>query len=205
VNVLDGQKTGFYCDQRENRAMLAKLCEGRTVLDTYCYTGGFALNCLAAGANKVTAVDSSGPALELARQNAELNSIDLAKLELIKGDCVKIMKTLYDEGKRFDVVIADPPKLAPTRAGVDRAKKKYVQVNMAALRLVAPGGLLLTHSCSGVITQQQLLPGLVSDAARQLGKQVTVLGVSNAAPCHSVSMAYKEGAYLTALLLHVSN
>ena len=207
VNALDGQKTGFYCDQRDNRELIRRYVQGRRVLDAYCYTGGFTLNCLLGGADHVTAVDSSNPALQLARRNVELNGFDPTdnrRVRFIKGDAVKEMKQLSDEGERFDVVIADPPKLAPSRNSLDRAKKKYVQVNLAALRLVKPGGLLLTHSCSGAVTQQQLLPSLVLDASRQLGRQITLLSTSNAAPCHPVHMAYRESAYLTALLFHVS-
>ena len=136
-----------------------------------------------------------------------MNGIDVTDtdtLVFVKGDAVKEMKTMKECGELFDVVIVDPPKLAPSRSGLDRAKKKYVQVNMAALRLVVPGGLFLTHSCSGAVTQGQLLPGLVQDAAKQLGRQLTLLSTSGAAPCHPVHMSYRESAYLTALLFHVS-
>lgn len=123
VSPDEGQKTGFYCDQRANRVMIRELCAGKTVLDTYCYTGGFSINAAVGGAVKVTAVDSSQPAIDAGKANVKLNGVE-GVVEFVKADAEQFMATLKSQGQKFDVVICDPPKLAPTRNTLDRAKNK---------------------------------------------------------------------------------
>jgi len=221
VSVEEGQKTGFYCDQRTNRLALRSIATGKTVLDTYCYSGGFALNALAGGAKNVVAVDSSQPALDAAAQNARLNGFSVVdggaaaaggggsaaagQLEIVKGDCVEVMKRLAEKQTTFDVVICDPPKLAPSRKDLDRARNKYLNINKLAMSLVSPGGILLTCTCSAAMTQDSDSGFLrmLGDAARLARRDVSVLSTSGAAPDHPVSVNYQEGAYLTAIALHV--
>jgi len=164
VSLSEGQKTGFYCDQRDNRLSLRAVAQGKDVLDAYCYTGGFAINAAIGGASRVVAVDSSQPALDAAAENARLNGLVVAGddegreskhavLELVKGDCVEVMKRLAEKGEKFDVVICDPPKLAPSRRDLAKARPKYLKINSLAMSLVRPGGLLLTCTCSAAMTQ----------------------------------------------------
>jgi len=223
-----GQKTGFYCDQRANRLTIRSLAQGKSVLDTYTFSGGFALNAALGGASRVVAVDSSLPALEAAAANARLNGIPVSfassadsspqgqgqgqgqgkeqgGIELVKGDCVEVMRRLAEAGEQFDVVICDPPKLAPSRKDLDRAKNKYLAINKLGLALVKPGGLLLTCTCSAAMSTQEdgLFLSTVNEAARVARRQVTLLSVSGAAADHPLSLSYMEGSYLTAALLHV--
>ena len=176
------------------------------MLDTYCYSGGFSINAALGGALSVTAVDSSQPAVTAAIRNLELNRYQLEPqtVKFVKADALEFMQRAAADGTLFDLVICDPPKLAPSRSTLDRAKGKYVKINSAALRLVRPGGLLLTCSCSAAVTQSTgLLRKLVAEAAQRAGRDVTVLSSSNAALDHPVHTAYPEGNYLTALLCHV--
>lgn len=206
----EGQKTGFYCDQRSNRLMIRGLAKGKTVLDAYCYTGGFAINAAMGGATAVMGVDSSQPALDAARDNLQLNleagTVPSAEaVSFAKGDCVDVMKRLADEGRQFDIVICDPPKLAPSRKDLERARNKYLKINTLALALVAPGGVLLTCTCSAAMTQTEgEFLGVLADAARLTRREVTVLSRSGAAGDHPVNLHYREGEYLTAILLHVA-
>ena len=207
----EGQKTGFYCDQRSNRLMIRGLAKGKTVLDAYCYTGGFALNAAMGGAAAVLGVDSSQPALDAARDNLQLNlqagTLPSAEpaVSFVKGDCVDVMKRLAEEGRQFDIVICDPPKLAPSRKDLERARNKYLKINTLALALVAPGGVLLTCTCSAAMTQAEgEFLGVLADAARLTRREVTVLSRSGAAGDHPVNLNYQEGEYLTAVVLHVA-
>jgi 23S rRNA G2069 N7-methylase RlmK/C1962 C5-methylase RlmI len=215
VDPVSDQKTGFYCDQRENRQLIKGISKGKTVLDTYCYTGGFSLNAVLGGAKGVTAVDSSRSALAALTANMELNNIDPEKLGMLQGDAVEVMKKLVAEGQKYDVVICDPPKLAPTRASLSRAEKKYQQINTMALSLVAPGGLLLTCTCSAAMTQattggnRQLgaagsgFHQMIQAAAKTARREVVLLSTSGAGSDHPVLIPYPEGRYLTAALLYV--
>ena len=203
VSAEDGQKTGFYCDQRDNRQMLRRLSAGKTVLDAYCYTGGFSVHMALGGATKVTAVDSSQLALDTLAKNAALNGVQ-GVVEGHKADALAFMQRLADEGQQFDIVVLDPPKLAPSRADLDRARGKYAKINTLGLRLVRPGGLLLTCTCSAACTQSGEFVSIVASAARQARRDVTVLVQAGAAPDHPVHSGYAEGRYLTALLAAVA-
>lgn len=205
-----GQKTGFYCDQRDNRLALAQLCGGKSVLDLCCYHGGFSLAAKLLGdASDCTGVDSSQEAIDTCHENAQLNGIDGDTVHFVRDDIAKFMKQSFEvDKKEWDVIVLDPPKLAPTVSGLERATRKYHSLNRDAIKLVsAPkGGLLLTCTCSGAMTQQpQKFLQMVQQAAASAGRTVTLLRTSGAAPCHTTSPAsFPAGAYLTAALFHVA-
>ena len=191
-----GQKSGFYCDQRENRKALAELCRGRAVLDLFCYSGGFSLGAARAGAASCVGVDSSGAAVALATRNAELNGL-AATCRFVKAD---VMAFLQEAPPLSDVVICDPPKYAPTVKDLARAERKYRKLNSLAMRAVRPGGLLLSCTCSGAMTQSGGFERMLQDAALAEGRSLTLLRRSGAACDHTLHPAYPEGHYLTAVL-----
>jgi 23S rRNA G2069 N7-methylase RlmK/C1962 C5-methylase RlmI len=219
-----GQKSGFYCDQRDNRQMLAAVSANRRVLDLFCYSGGFAISAAAAGASLCVGVDSSAPALELARRNAALNGVD-ATCEFVQADVHKFVRGAPGEGlaaamakvngrapteaeeeevsELFDVVICDPPKLAPSVKDLPRATRKYRQLNSGAMRQLKPGGLLLSCSCSAAMTQSGGFVKMLQEAAQAEGRTLTVLRTTGAASDHVINPGCPEGAYLTAVLAHV--
>ena len=191
-----GQKSGFYCDQRENRKAIAALCRGRAVLDLFCYSGGFSLGAARAGAASCVGVDSSGAAVALATRNAELNGL-AATCRFTKAD---VMAFLQEAPPLSDVVICDPPKYAPTVKDLTRAERKYRKLNSLAMRAVRPGGLLLSCTCSGAMTQSGGFERMLQDAALAEGRSLTLLRRSGAASDHTLHPAYPEGHYLTAVL-----
>ncbi|BFI42236.1 23S rRNA (cytosine1962-C5)-methyltransferase [Marchantia polymorpha subsp. ruderalis] len=200
---VSGQKTGFYADQRESRFFLRSLCEGKTVLDLCCYSGGFALNAAAGGASHVTGVDSSGPAIELARANAALNGIDPCRSTFIRQDIKNFLSHSVAEGRSWDVVILDPPKLAPNRKVLSRAITQYRRLNALAMKVINPSGLLMTCSCSGAMTQSGNFVSVLQEASKQAGRKLTQLRYAGASPDHTLDVSYPEGAYLTNVLLRV--
>jgi 23S rRNA G2069 N7-methylase RlmK/C1962 C5-methylase RlmI len=204
-----GQKTGFYADQSANRLALRRLLErrpGATVLDAYCYSGGFAISAALGGAATVNAVDSSSPSLAMARVNADRNGVG-AKITLEQADVPAYLSAAAGRGEKWDIVVLDPPKLAPSAKAVnlERATSKYRQINAAALKVVAPGGLLLTCSCSQAMTKDRdVFLNMVRRSAAFVGREVTLLQVSGAAADHPTDLS--EGAnagYLTACLFAV--
>ncbi|MCL4800239.1 MAG: class I SAM-dependent rRNA methyltransferase, partial [Burkholderiales bacterium] len=200
VDVVGGQKTGFFLDQRDSRARVRALARDRAVLDCFAYSGGFTLAALAGGARSVLAVESSAPALALARESLALNGLDRARAEWLGADVFKTLRTLRDQGRRFDLVVLDPPKFAPTAAHAERAARAYKDVNLWALRLLAPGGLLATFSCSGGIGAE-LFQKIVAGAAQDAGADAQILDRLQAAPDHPVLLSFPEGEYLKGLLL----
>ncbi|KAL8461828.1 hypothetical protein ACS0TY_033065 [Phlomoides rotata] len=150
---LEGQKTGFYADQRENRQYISSISEGQKVLDICCYTGGFALNAASGGALSVTGVDSSSSAINIAKENIVLNNLDSGMISFVKDDATHFMKTAIAEGNSWDIVILDPPKLAPSRKVLQSASGMYRNLNSLAMQITRRGGLLMTCSCSGAMTQ----------------------------------------------------
>jgi 23S rRNA (cytosine1962-C5)-methyltransferase len=200
VDVAAGQKTGFFLDQRENRQRLRALAGGREVLDAFCYTGGFAVAALAGGAAHVTAVESSAPALEVARENVQANGIDAAKITFEQADVFAFQRRLRDEGRSFDLVILDPPKFAPTAAQAKNAARAYKDINLLALKLLKPGGLLATFSCSGGVPAE-LFQSIVAGAAADAGVDAKILERFGAAADHPVALNFPEGDYLKGLLL----
>ncbi|KAF5833136.1 S-adenosyl-L-methionine-dependent methyltransferase [Dunaliella salina] len=203
ASPLGGQKTGFYADQRDNRAFVARLCRGKTVLDLCCYSGGFAIAAAAAGAEKVIGVDTSAPALEMAQQNARLNGLNEERVQFVRADVDTFMREEVASGRTYDVLILDPPKLAPNKKGLPRARSKYLRLNTKAIKLLSPGGLLTTCSCSGAMSQSGEFLPMLAEAAAVAGRATAVLRVAGAAPDHPLHPAYWEGKYLTAASLCV--
>jgi 23S rRNA (cytosine1962-C5)-methyltransferase len=200
VDVATGQKTGFYLDQRDNRRRIAELADGRESLNCFCYTGGFSLAALSGGAASVLSIDSSAAALALASQNLSLNALDTSRAEWLDADVFKALRTLRSEERRFDLIVLDPPKFAPTPKDAERAARGYKDINLSAMRLLRPGGLLATFSCSGGISLD-LFQKIVAGAAADAQAPLILRERFAAAPDHPVSMAFPEGEYLKGLLL----
>lgn len=200
---LEGQKTGFYADQRENRQFIATISEGQRVLDMYCYSGGFAMNAAHGGARNVTGVDSSVPALELARENVILNELDPGGISFLRRDAADFMKDAFSRNETWDLVIVDPPKLAPRRKALQSASGMYRNLNSLAMRLTKKGGLLMTCSCSGAMTQSGTYLHVLQAAASSVGRKVTIIRQAGAACDHPIDPSYPEGAYLSNILLRV--
>ena len=202
LSIARGHKTGFYLDQRDNRALLREISRGRDVLDCFCYTGGFALNAAAGGARSVTAVDASADALQAARDNVELNTLAEGSVQWIEGDVFQILRKMRDQARQFDLVVLDPPKFAATAAMAERAARGYKDINLLALKLLRPDGLLLTFSCSGGVSRD-LFQKIVAGAALDAGVDVQILRWLSAAPDHPVALTFPEGEYLKGLLCRV--
>jgi 23S rRNA (cytosine1962-C5)-methyltransferase len=200
VDVVHGQKTGFYLDQRDNRARVRELSRDGDVLNCFGYTGGFAIAALAGGARSVASVDSSADALALARTNLEANGLDGSRAEWIAADVFQHLRQLRDAGRSFDLVVLDPPKFAPTAAHAERAARAYKDINLLAFRLLRHGGVLATFSCSGGISAD-LFQKIVAGAAVDAGAEAQVLARLQAALDHPVMLAFPEGEYLKGLIL----
>jgi len=200
VDVEQGQKTGFFLDQRDNRQRVRALAMGREVLDGFCYTGGFALAALAGGAKRVLALESSAPALAVARDNLAANQLDAARAEFVKADVFVHLRGLRDRGARFGLVILDPPKFAPTAAQAKNAARAYKDINLLAFKLLAPGGMLATFSCSGGVSAE-MFQSIVAGAAVDAGVAGKILERFGAAADHPVALEFPEGDYLKGLLI----
>jgi 23S rRNA (cytosine1962-C5)-methyltransferase len=203
VDVAHGQKTGFFLDQRDNRALAASLAPGADVLNAFCYTGGFSIGALAAGARSVVSVDTSEEALAMARRNAALNGLDESKAQWTNADVFAWLRRLRDEGRRFSLVVLDPPKFAPTEKHVERAARAYKDINLWAMKLLAPGGHLLTFSCSGAVSPD-LFQKIVAGAAADAKADLEIRGRLGASRDHPVSIHFPEGEYLKGLWLQVA-
>ncbi|PMS37689.1 class I SAM-dependent rRNA methyltransferase [Trinickia symbiotica] len=202
VDVRSGHKTGFYVDQRDNRALVQAYAADRDVLNCFCYTGGFSLAALKGGARRVVSIDSSGEALALARANVEANGFDAARAEWLDADAFRTLRRLADEGERFDLVVLDPPKFAPAREHVDRAARAYKDINLSGFRLLRPGGLLFTYSCSGAI-DADLFQKIVAGAAADARVDARILRRLGAGVDHPLLASFPEGEYLKGLLLQI--
>ena len=200
VDVARGQKTGFYLDQRANRDRVRALAAGGDVLNCFCYTGGFTLNALAGGARSVLSVDSAGAALALARENARRNGFTGARAEWLEADVFAALRGLRDAGRRFDLIVLDPPKFAPTAAHAPKAARAYKDINLLALKLARPGGLLVTFSCSGGVSPE-LFQKIVAGAAADAGAVTQLLERLQADADHPVLLSFPEGEYLKGLVL----
>jgi 23S rRNA (cytosine1962-C5)-methyltransferase len=202
VDIKGGQKTGFYLDQRENRSMVQDLAANRSVLDCFAYTGGFSISALTGRAESVVAVESSSESIELGRQNVILNGLPEKQIEWIEGDVFQILRKLRDQNQKFDLVVLDPPKFAPTAAHAQRAARGYKDINLLGLKLLNPNGLLVTFSCSGGVSEslfQKILAGAALDAGVN-AKIVTRLGQGFD---HPVALSFPEGAYLKGFMIQV--
>jgi len=200
VDVEAGQKTGFFLDQRDNRRRVRSLAEGREVLDAFCYTGGFSIAALAGGAKHVTAVDSSAAAIEIAKENLGANAIDASKIDFQQADVFAYQRLLRDRGESFGLIVLDPPKFAPTAAQVKNAARAYKDINLMAFKLLAPGGLLATFSCSGGVSAE-LFQSIVAGAASDAGAEAKIIDRFGAAADHPVALGFPEGDYLKGLLV----
>jgi 23S rRNA (cytosine1962-C5)-methyltransferase len=202
INIAEGQKSGFYCDQRDNRRVLAGYVAGKTVLDCFCYTGGFTLNSSKQGAAAVTSVDSSALAIETLTENITLNKLDAGKHTAIKSDVNNQLRKFRDEEAKFDVIILDPPKYAPSRSALDRASRAYKDLNRLAMLLLNKGGLLATYSCSGAMSMETFKQ-VLAWAALDAGKQVQFIHQFCQPEDHPVRSSFPEGEYLKGLLCRV--
>ena len=203
LDVALGHKTGYYLDQRDNRHRFAQLVRQlgcRSVLNCYSYTGGFSVAALAGGATEVTSVDSSAPALALARENILANELDVGACEFADADVNTFLRRAQAAGRKFDAIVLDPPKFAPTAAHAERASRAYKDINRLALALLAPGGLLLTFSCSGGISAD-LFHKIVAGAGADAGVNALILQRLEAAPDHPTTLEFPEGEYLKGLAL----
>ncbi|MEI7619703.1 MAG: class I SAM-dependent rRNA methyltransferase [Actinomycetota bacterium] len=198
VGFTEGQKTGFYLDQRNARAAIAEVAQGRRVLNAFSYTGAFSVIAAATGATEVTSLDSSGSALVGARRNAELNQVAVG--EQIEGDAFAELRKLRDRARSYDLILLDPPKLAPTEAQVERASRAYKDLNLLAAKLLAPGGILMTFSCSGGMSPD-LFQKVVAGAALDARRNLRIIGRLDQPSDHPVPLNFPEAAYLKGLIL----
>ncbi|MGE3818928.1 MAG: class I SAM-dependent rRNA methyltransferase [Isosphaeraceae bacterium] len=202
IHFEESHKTGFFCDQRDNRLQLARFCEDRSVLDACCYTGGFGLYALRKGrARDVTCVDLDEKAVALARENANANQV---RLTILHADAFGYMRQMATNARSFGVVVLDPPKLIPTRLDVAPGKRKYFDLNVLAMGVVEPGGLLLTCSCSGLLGPEEFVT-LLRAAARKAGRSAQILAMTGASADHPVAIDALEGAYLKAVWLRMGD
>lgn len=199
VNIASGHKTGFYLDQRENRRRAGELAKDRDVLNCFCYTGGFSIHALANGAKSVISVDSSADALKLLEENITIDHLPAEKHTSIEGDVFQLLRKFRDEARSFDMIILDPPKFAPTAAHAEKASRAYKDINLLAFKLLRPGGILITFSCSGGV-DSALFQKIVASAALDAGVDATIIEYLSQGSDHPVSLHFPEGAYLKGLI-----
>ncbi len=195
VDIANGHKTGFYLDQRDSREQAVKYMDGKRVLNCFCYTGGFGLYAQKGNAKHVTNVDVSQPALDRAKTNAERNGFDLTRAEFVNADVFKLLRAYREQGERFDVIVMDPPKFAESKSQLNGACRGYKDINMLAMQLLNPGGVLLSYSCSGLM-DGGLFQKILADAALDAGKNVQFIERFAQAADHPTHSAYPEGFYL---------
>jgi 23S rRNA (cytosine1962-C5)-methyltransferase len=199
IDFAGGSKTGFYCDQRDNRKRLAEFCGGKSVLDLCCYTGGFAVQAMKLGhATEVTGVELDESAAALARDNAKLNKL---KLSIVQADAFAYMRDMLRNGRKYDVVVLDPPKLIRSRDEIEEGRRKYFDFNRLAMQLVAPDGLLLTCSCSGLLDLAEF--SKIVCAAPEVGRRAQVLMKGGAAADHPIAANCPESEYLKTMWLRM--
>jgi 23S rRNA (cytosine1962-C5)-methyltransferase len=202
VNIVDGQKSGFYCDQRENRYLTAQYVKGKRVLDCFCYSGGFTLNAFREGANEVVSVDSSALAIETLKSNVVHNNFDASKHTAVQSDVNKYLRSLGEQGEKFDVIVLDPPKYAPSRSTLEKASRAYKDLNRRGLLLLESGGLLATFSCSGAM-DIDTFKQVIAWAALDAGKEIQFIRQFTQPEDHPVRASFPEGEYLKGLLVRV--
>lgn len=202
VDLATGQKTGFYLDQRANRRRVGELAAGRSVLNCFCYSGGFSLYALRGGAASVLSVDASADALEQGRQNLAANALPASRADWLQGDVFHVLRDLRDRARKFDLIVLDPPKFAPTAAQAEKAARGYKDINLLAFKLLNPGGLLATFSCSGGISAD-LFQKIVAGAALDAGVNARIIDLLRQGPDHPVALNFPEGAYLKGIICQV--
>jgi 23S rRNA (cytosine1962-C5)-methyltransferase len=200
VDIVAGHKTGFYLDQRDNRALTNSLAKDSDVLNCFCYTGTMSVAALMGGAKSVLSIDSSGPALEVAKRNIALNQIDASKAEFWEADVFAALRKLRDMGKSFDLVILDPPKFAPTSHHAEKASRAYKDINLLGLKLLREGGCLMTFSCSGGISAE-LFQKIIAGAALDANVDAQIIQHLSGGADHPIALNFPEGDYLKGLLL----
>jgi 23S rRNA (cytosine1962-C5)-methyltransferase len=201
VDFREGQKTGYYLDQRENRRVAAALMSGRRVLDMCCYTGGFGITAAKiGGAREVLAVDTSAKVIELARANAALNAVDNIRFEV--GDCFGVLERLASEGQRFDAIVLDPPRFAGSRGAVERALAAYHRLNRLAVEILAPAGYLVTCSCSAHVVREDF-QAMLAGVAQRTRRDIQFLEQRGASTDHPVSATCPETEYLKCFVCRV--
>ena len=202
VDVRRGHKTGFYLDQSVNRRRVAPWCRGGEVLNLFAFTGAFAVHALAAGAARVLNVDSSADALRQARRNLELNKFTAADEDFIEGNVFKILRRFRNDERKFDAIICDPPKLVFSAAQIDRATRAYKDLNLVAMQILKPGGILATFSCSGMVSPD-LFQKVIFGAALDARRDVQIIEKLGHPPDHPILLSFPEGEYLKGLLCRV--
>ena len=204
VDVKNGQKTGFYLDQRHNRNTVKKYMADCNILNCFSYSGAFTVYALEGGAEHVTSIDSSQDAIILEKKNLDINGFTKEKVTWKNGDVFKELRLLRDKGLSFDIVILDPPKFAPTIAQVRSASRGYKDINLLAFKLLNPGGILATFSCSGSI-DRKLFQKIIADAALDANVDAKILEHLSQSADHPIALNFPEGAYLKGLICQVSN
>lgn len=202
INIVEGQKSGFYCDQRDNRRIVSQFVAGKSVLDCFSYSGGFTLNALQAGASHVTSVDSSALAISTLKDNVQLNGFDASRNTPVQSDVNKYLRQLGEEGQKFDVIVLDPPKYAPSRSTLEKASRAYKDLNRRGLLLLESGGLLATYSCSGAM-DIETFKQVIAWAALDAGKEIQFIHQFHQPEDHPVRASFSEGEYLKGLLVRV--
>jgi 23S rRNA (cytosine1962-C5)-methyltransferase len=202
VNIAEGQKSGFYCDQRDNRKWVSEYAKGRKVLDCFSYSGGFSLNAMNNKASEVISVDSSALALETLKRNIEVNNFQNTPHQQIQSDVNKQLRVFREENEKFDLIILDPPKYAPSRSALTKASRAYKDLNRMAMLLLNEGGLLATFSCSGAV-DISMFKQIIAWAALDAGKNVQFIQQFSQAADHPVRSSFPEGEYLKGLLCRV--
>jgi len=203
LDIAEGHKTGFYLDQRDSRKKFAdytRRLQFQRVLNCYCYTGGFTVAALAGGAAHVTSIDSSGPAIERAKSNVALNGFDAARTTMMDADVNASLRQFYKDGQTFDAIVLDPPKFAPSAAHADRAARAYKDINRLAFKILEPGGVLFTYSCSGGIGAE-LFHKIVASAGTDAGVDGYISERMQGAPDHPMTLTFPEGEYLKGLVV----
>lgn len=202
INIAEGQKSGFFCDQRDNRRIVAEYALGKRVLDCFSYSGGFTLNALNQGASEVMSVDSSALAIETLKQNISLNQFEKAKHTSVQSDVNKQLRLLKENDEKFDIIILDPPKYAPSRSTLDKASRAYKDLNRIGMLLLKSGGLLATFSCSGAVDIAHFKQ-ILAWAALDAGKEIQFIYQFCQPEDHPVRASFPEGEYLKGLLCRV--
>ncbi|HZU87553.1 MAG TPA: class I SAM-dependent rRNA methyltransferase [Anaerolineaceae bacterium] len=203
VDLERGQKTGFYIDQRPNRQKLREMAAGKRILNCFSYTGGFTVYALAGGAREVISVDSSAEALEMGRRNVALNGMDVTAGEWIDGDVFQKLRLMRDQAQKFDMIVLDPPKFAPTAAHAEKAARAYKDINLLGFKLLNPGGVLFTFSCSGGISPD-LFQKIVASAALDARVDASIIGYLHQGADHPVALNFPEGEYLKGLVCQLT-